>query len=76
MHRQLLQQLVDKLPLLMIPSIAALKAVPSHDQRIDPCGNVATGHMQSGLCQFLHVPIDSRQAEALAPCQTQAAAKE
>lgn len=48
----------------------------SHQERVDPGGNVATCHMQRGLAQPLHIPIDRRQAKELSWLQAKAEAAE
>lgn len=63
--RQLVQQLIDQLQLLLLLRCIAISAFATQDQRVDACGNVAQRDLHRGICQTLCVHIEAGQAEAL-----------
>lgn len=65
MGRQLVQQLIDQLQLLVLLRCIAIFAIATHDQRVDACRNVAQRDMHCGICQTLCIHIETGQVEAL-----------
>lgn len=63
--RQLVQQLIDQLQLLLLLHCIAISAFATQDQRVDACCNVAQRDLHRGICQTLCIHIEAGQADAL-----------